>query len=430
MVLGSAADAGITPAGSAAELARAVAQNPATVTGAAFATVPPNGTPTAVSDTPLAGFPTSGSSYAILSTGDATLASQPNDAPDSAADDGGGAVRGDGEFDVTTMKIDVRVPQDANCLSFDFKFLSEEYPEYVGQQFNDAFVAELDTSDWSTSDATIDAPHNFAFDPAGNPISVNATGATSVNAANAAGTTYDGATPTLRAATPVTPGAHSLYLSIFDLGDSGFDSAVFVDDLVVGKTAGGACTAGAAVAPAPSDGAPATTPTATPTGTVLLNGKPFSGGAIPFGATVDVSGGTLDLQTVAGTVTLYGERGIPATFKLQPGKPTRFGGLKKPAPVVDLRLTGGNFGACGKRALAKTKKKPVVLLWAKAKGHYRTKARYISATVKGTQWQTAETCDGSRVSVREGVVSVTDLVKHKTVDVRAGRSYFARAPRR
>ncbi len=43
------------------------------------------------------------------------------------------------------------MPTGANCLSFNFKFYSEEYPDFVGQSYNDAFIAELDTSDWTTS---------------------------------------------------------------------------------------------------------------------------------------------------------------------------------------------------------------------------------------------------------------------------------------
>ena len=30
------------------------------------------------------------------------------------------------------MRIDLRIPANANCLSFNFRFLSEEYPEFVG----------------------------------------------------------------------------------------------------------------------------------------------------------------------------------------------------------------------------------------------------------------------------------------------------------
>src|SRR5262249_18283394 len=43
-----------------------------------------------------------------------------------------------------------------------------------------------------------------------------------------------GATVLLHASHAVTPGAHSLYLSLFDQGDRLLDSAVFLDNLVVG----------------------------------------------------------------------------------------------------------------------------------------------------------------------------------------------------
>ncbi|MBX3027968.1 hypothetical protein KF840_24000 [bacterium] len=49
----------------------------------------------------------------------------------------------------------------------------------------------------------------------------------------------------LTASTPITSGAHSLYLSIFDQGDNVFDSAVFVDRLVVGTASPGGCEPGA-----------------------------------------------------------------------------------------------------------------------------------------------------------------------------------------
>ena len=73
--------------------------------------------------------------------------------------------RGD-SHDVTTLRLNVNVPSTANCLSVDFSFLSEEWPDYVGD-YNDAFVAELDTSDWTASGTTVTAPHNFAFDADG-----------------------------------------------------------------------------------------------------------------------------------------------------------------------------------------------------------------------------------------------------------------------
>ncbi len=66
-----------------------------------------------------------------------------------------------------------------------------------------------------------------------------------MNATNATGTTYDGGTPLLRARTPVSPGAHSLFLSIFDQGDHILDSAVFLDNLSLSTVPPSICTPGA-----------------------------------------------------------------------------------------------------------------------------------------------------------------------------------------
>jgi uncharacterized repeat protein (TIGR01451 family) len=266
LVLTPLAIAAILLTSNPADLAQAIADNPASVTGAEFIALPPLGTPHGIGDSPLAGFPTSGGTFAILTTGNAAFADQPNTAPNTSASDGGTPVRGDTDFDTSILKIDVDVPDGANCLSITFRFLSEEYPEFVGSPFNDAFIAELDTSTWTTSGSVISAPDNFAFDPAHNPISVNAVGVTSMTAGNAAGTTYDGATPLLTASTPVTAGPHSLFLSIFDQGDDIFDSAVFVDKLVIGTAPPRECLRGATVL---STSKITTTPVVAPSGTAL-----------------------------------------------------------------------------------------------------------------------------------------------------------------
>ena len=67
----------------------------------------------------------------------------------------------------------------------------------------------------------------------GKLVSVNGTGIARVSRAAAKGTTYDAATGKLRASTRVTPGPKILNLSIFDQGDRQYDSAVFVDRLLV-----------------------------------------------------------------------------------------------------------------------------------------------------------------------------------------------------
>lgn len=220
-------------AAGAADLANALNAT-AVITGASFDATS-GATPNAVADAPIGlSFPTHGETFAILTSGNAHLADDPNVSGGSGLNTGGGNVRGNTDFDVTILKIDLDVPEQANCLTVDFKFYSDEYPEYVGSSFNDAFIAELDSSTWTTAGSVISAPDNFAFDSNGNVVSINSTGPTAMSLANAAGTTYDGATTLLSASTQITPGAHSLYLSIFDQGDHILDSAVFLDNLVVG----------------------------------------------------------------------------------------------------------------------------------------------------------------------------------------------------
>ncbi len=197
-------------------------------------------TPNGISTTALAGFPTGGdSSYAVLTTGDVHLIDDGED-PDredhtnTGYELGGPNVRGTTDFDVTVLRIDFTAPTGTNCLRLDFKVLSEEYPDYLDSDYNDAFIAELDASTWTTEDSAIVANDNFAFDLNNNPISINSTGTVSMTPGHAFGTPYNAATPILTAARTVTPGAHSLYLSIFDQGDEDLDSAVFLDNLVVG----------------------------------------------------------------------------------------------------------------------------------------------------------------------------------------------------
>lgn len=167
-------------------------------------------------------------------------------------------------------------------------------------------------------------------------------------------------------------------------------------------------------------------PTGTSTGTVLVNGQPFTGGVIRYGASVDVTKGSLDMETEVGKLTVTGGAGLTSKFKLVRAS-TRSGG--KNVPVVELRLVGGNFAPCAQRALAAVKKKPIRRLWGNGKGRFRSKGRHSSASVKGTRWLTEDRCDGTLTVVREGVVAVRDLVRKKTITVRAGRSYLAK-PRR
>ncbi len=226
-------------------LAQTIMANKHQLLSGRWAALPPDGHPNAISTEPLAGFPRYGKAYAILTNGCARLADQHKGAGRPGCGDNGIPLRG--TRDLTILRLVVRVPSNANCLSFRFRFLSQEYPKYVGNIYNDGFIAELDQTTWNSglngaNDPHISAPRNFAKDSQGHIISINATGPAHMTAANANGTTYGGATRVLRASTPVKPGIHSLFLSIFDQGDRGYDSAAFIDNLTIDRHA--PCTSG------------------------------------------------------------------------------------------------------------------------------------------------------------------------------------------
>jgi hypothetical protein len=186
----------------------------------------------------MPGFPRGGVNFPILTTGDVALADDPNLEESSGLDLFGPNVRGDSDYDVSVLRLRVPVTASDNCLSFEFRFLSEEFPEFVNAGFNDAFVAELRDSNWSVNSGAITAPNNFAFDAANNAITIDAVGETAVAPYRAVASTYDSGTRIARASAPLTgadqaAGHVDLFLSIFDQGDGIYDSAVFADNLVV-----------------------------------------------------------------------------------------------------------------------------------------------------------------------------------------------------
>ena len=102
-------------------------------------------------------------------------------------------------------------------------------------------------------------------------------------------------------------------------------------------------------------------------------------------------------------------------------------------PVAELDLFGGNFKGCPKAAKggaarsAQTRGRSVRHLWGNGSGSFRTKGRYASATIRGTKGLTDDRCFGTLARVAVGSVTVRDLVKRKSVVVKAPKSYFARA---
>lgn len=129
------------------------------------------------------------------------------------------------------------------------------------------------------------------------------------------------------------------------------------------------------------------------------------------------------IQSTAGIGTFYGGR-----FDV---KEIDGGGVK---PILVMRLVGGSFkkkcGAATRTTAgleAQAKKKPVRRLWGKGKGRFRTRGRYSSGTVRGTNWVTTDFCDGTNTRVVAGIVQVYDLVLKKFIILKSGESYFANA---
>jgi hypothetical protein len=194
---------------------------------------------------------------------------------------------------------------------------------------------------------------------------------------------------------------------------------------LVGKTSvvGGGPGGGGGPSTTTTSGGRATPPTATVTNIVTVNGRPFTGGVIPFNSTVDVTHGAVNLASSSGQVRLTGNGRTTAAFVLAK---TNVNGT----PVTEFRLTKGNFTVCPKRKTASAAAAPpttvVRELWGNGKGNFQTRGRYAAATVRGTHWLTIDRCDGTLTKVVRGVVQVSDLVAHTTVTVRAGHSYLAK----
>ncbi|GMR10837.1 MAG: hypothetical protein BMS9Abin28_1661 [Anaerolineae bacterium] len=216
--------AGVTTGPTAIQLAAAMEVQAGWIVSASFNGSDPQGA--GIGDSPLGiHFPTKGGTFAILSTGNAQSADAPNSSSSTSAVLSG--LNNSQGNDLMQLDLTLQVPAGVNCLSFDFAFYSEEFPEFVGFSYNDAFIAEKGDSTFTIVGNQVIAPLNFAFDNAGNIIDVNTVFGVTANTSS----TYDGKTPLLRARTDVSANTQvRIVISIQDLGDSIFDSAVFLDN--------------------------------------------------------------------------------------------------------------------------------------------------------------------------------------------------------
>lgn len=208
---------------SAMDLALAMGVPSDDIVSASLGTSDPLGA--GISNAALSYFPTAGNTFAILSSGQAASASTANNSGSLSYTLNG--LNNEQGNDLTQLTLKLNVPANKNCLSLDFAFFSEEYPEFVGSIYNDAYTAEYGLTDLSIVNSELVAPWNFAFDAAGNIISVN----TVVGMKSNTGTTYDGGTPLLQAKHLAHPNTTiTIVFSVQDLGDSIYDSAIFLDN--------------------------------------------------------------------------------------------------------------------------------------------------------------------------------------------------------
>ena len=152
--------------------------------------------------------------------------------------------------DSVNLRLTIRVPTNAKAFSFDFNFYSSEYITYVCSEFNDTFVALLE----SKTPMNPTFGKNICRDNLGNPINVNSgffevcTPGTSKSGTKyacpkgvteLAGTGFwndaspqdYGATSWLQTKSPLVPGETiTIQFMIWDTGDHVLDSSVLIDN--------------------------------------------------------------------------------------------------------------------------------------------------------------------------------------------------------
>ncbi len=141
---------------------------------------------------------------------------------------------------------------------------------------------------------------------------------------------------------------------------------------------------------------------------------------VPLGTTVNVKNGRIRLVAAAD------KNGHTASADFYDGI-FKIGQTKGKKPITVLTLVEKlSCGAKGKATIAKKKVKKR-RLWGDGKGRFQTKGKHSAATVVGTKWLVQDTCTTTLTKVARGKVKVTDFVKHRTVFVKKGHKYVARA---
>ena len=152
-----------------------------------------------------------------------------------------------------------------------------------------------------------------------------------------------------------------------------------------------------------------------------------AGTTVPVGAVVDARIGRARLASSQGggatQAAVFREGRFRVTQSRRPGGVTK---LSLRGRLSDCPGRGARASGAAPQAQASLLRRR---LWGRGTGRFRTRGSYSSGSVRGTHWLTEDRCNGTLTRVRSGVVEVRDFVRHVTVRVRAGQSYFARAPR-
>jgi CSLREA domain-containing protein len=144
---------------------------------------------------------------------------------------------------------------------------------------------------------------------------------------------------------------------------------------------------------------------------------------LPVGTVVDARKGHLTLVAAADN------SGGTATAEFWAGK-FRLGQTKGDAPTTVLKLVERLTCPRPGRARFAAARKSTRRLWGDGSGKFRAKGKHSAATVVGTRWLVEDRCGSTLTRVMRGQVSVRDFAEKKTVIVRAGKRYIARARKR
>ena len=129
--------------------------------------------------------------------------------------------------DHATLEFELDVPAGANTLRFYTYFLTKEYPEWVGSEFNDVYTGRIVPEPGSGGYAG-----DILFDAFGNPITVNSALFAVPGGPALAGTCFEqhGGTGWIQATIPVVPETRiTLTFEIWDVSDGIFDSWAILD---------------------------------------------------------------------------------------------------------------------------------------------------------------------------------------------------------